>query len=362
MSKELLFYCNVPILYGNDPIFEQVPGIETYKEFAKYFDVNVSLYDRSNTIKFPFNMKATSLPKFSTDFNLSYKDCALQRIKELDDLHLQTGKKFRLMYSGGVDSTGIFAAFIAHYGISKTRDLLEICCSKESIDENPWVWDRYIRKFNFNIVNAHDYSYNWDDGYITVMGEGNDQLFGKRSDYSYYVENKTNDNGVTLDDLTRYYRRQSTNPEKLAEIAFKLLQTAPFLIPNMFTFLWWINFVMTWDGISNRVMSQAIQNSLPSDTTYSGLVQFYNTPEFQKWGMSYHYNYDHSVAPIFKKDCKAMILSILDIPEYKDKHKTLSFPKLHSLRPTAYLIDADLKLYRNTTDYLKFIQPNNSFM
>lgn len=360
MSKELLFYCNIPILYSNDPIFNQVPGFNNYRTFAHYFDVNVSLCDRSNVIKFPFKMKSSPMPVFDKDFNLSYKECALSRMAELDTLHKQTGKKFRLLYSGGVDSSAIFSSFIEYYGLDKTKDILEICCSKESIDENPWLWDRYIRKANFDIVSAHDHGYQWSDDKIIIMGEGNDQLFGKRSDYAYYASNPIGSKEITLQDVKHYlkYKSSNINGDGVAHIFFNLLKSAPFPITNMFTFLWWINFVLTWDGVLNRVISQSTLNKLQDNK----LVQFYNTIEFQQWSMNYHYRYDITLAPLYKHECKELTIDILNIPEYKNKHKFLSFPKLHAVRPTAFLIDEDLYLYRNTSAYLKFVQPNNSFI
>ena len=357
MSNELLFYCNVPILYGNNSIFEEIPGITTYKKFAQLFDVNVALCDRSNTIKFPFKVKSTPIPEFEKDFKLSYKDCMLSSMSALDNMHQQTNKKFRLMYSGGVDSSGIFSAFVAYYGLEKTKDLLEICCSKESITENPWLWDQYIRKYNFDIVSAHDHSNLWHDNKIVVMGEINDQLFGKRLDYAYYANNKTTTNTVTPSDIETYLNHKSVNDDNVVKILIELLEAAPFAINNMFTFLWWINFALTWEGINNRVLSHA--TTLPTDTS---LVQFYNTPEFQKWSMKYHYDYDISMPPAYKPACKQLTIDTLNIPEYKNKHKFLSFPKLHAVRPTALLIDTDLNLYRSTEDYLKFVQASNSFI
>lgn len=363
MSKDLIFYCNVPILH-DDVQLRQVPGIEDFRVFAKYFDVNVSLNDRSNIIKFPFRMKSSSIPVFDKDFNISYRDCAGLRMSNLNDMHSRTGKKFRLLYSGGVDSSAIFASFIEYYGIDKARNLLELSCSKESIDENPWLWDQYIRKYNFDIISSHDHGNQWADNKIIVMGEGNDQLFGKTIDYAYHKENKTS--SVTYEDVLKYLnnKSQTSANRKLASILFKLKESAPFEITNMFTFLWWCSFTLTWDGISHRVLSQAMHTQLPADTLDSGLVQFYNTVEFQKWSMKYYYNcdFERELPKEYRYACKQMTMDILNIPEYKDKRKFTSFPRLHSLRPTAYLIDTELNLYRNTSDYLNFIQTDNSFV
>jgi hypothetical protein len=360
MSDELIFYCNAPILYGKDPVFKDIPGIDNYKKFARLFDINSSPYDRSNTITVPFKVKSTPIPSFEKHFKLSYRDCAYLSMQNLDNIHKQTGKKFRLLYSGGVDSSGIFSAFVDYYGLDKTKNLLEICCSKDSITENPWLWDRYIRKHNFDIISSHDHSTHWNDNKIILMGEINDHLFGKRVDYNYYLANKTKEADLTENDIEKYLNSKAAYDPQLVRILFDLIKSAPFSIKNMFTFLWWINFVLTWEGITHRVLSHA--NILPADTMHSGLIQFYNTPEFQKWSMSYHCNYDISLPPLYRVPCKEMTLDILDIPEYKDKHKFLSFPKLHAVRPSAVLIDTDLNLYRNNTDYLKFVALNNSFI
>lgn len=362
MSNELLFYCNVPILYGIDPDLNRLPGIEQYKMFAKYFDINASLADRTNAIKFPFKMQTSTIPTFDKNFNMTYRECASLRMKELDIQQQQTGKKFRLMYSGGVDSSGIFSAFVDYYGLDKTKDLLEICCSKESIDENPWLWDKYIRKNNFDIISSHDHGTQWHDDKMIIMGEGNDQLFGKSVDYAYYRSIGVHTE-VTTEAIKKYLDKKNPHVDNShnSALLFGLIDTAPFAITNMFTFLWWCSFALTWDGVSNRVLSQS-SDSLPSDILHNGLIQFYITDKFQQWSMRYHYEFDPELIQQYRYVCKHMTIDILDIPEYVNKHKFRSFPKLHALRPTAYLIDTDLQLYRDTVDYLKFVQRDNSFI
>jgi hypothetical protein len=56
-----------------------------------------------------------------------------------------------------------------------------------------------------------------------------------------------------------------------------------------------------------------------------------------------------------------MILDILNIPEYADKSKCMSWPRVHALTKSGYLIDDDYKIYYNLDDFLNFVEPNNSF-
>lgn len=363
MNNEIIYYTNAPFLFSNDQNLKNIPGFENYRSFCKYYQSELGFYDRSGIIKFPFKTKNLNpIPTFDRDFSLTYNDCSQKRMKELDALHTSTGKPFRLLYSGGVDTSFIFSAFIEFYGVSKTREILEICCTKESIDENPWLWDTYIRKENFNITSAHNYPYCWNDNRIVLMGEGNDQLFGKTT-YLQYKAGKNPNIPVSLNEFSEFLNWYKPGPgaEAAAKIIMKLYDSAPMPIHNMFMLHWWHEFVLTWDSIMYRCLAQA--NSLPKDILDSGLVQFFNTKEFQQWSMRYQYDYDPtSTQRPYKQVCKDIIVNVLNIPEYKNKGKYLSFARLHSLKPTAKIIDTDLTMHYKNQDYLRFIEPNNDFV
>ena len=361
MSNQLLYYSNIPILYSRDIVFDNIPGIEEYRTLSSYFDQNMFLLDRTGTFTFPFNIKNSyPLPLFDQEFTLSYRECAVERMKFLDQIHQLTGKRFRLLYSGGIDSSGIFSAFIDYYGVEKTRDVLEICCSKESIDENPWLWDKFIRKENFDILTSHDHNHYWQDNRIILMGEGNDQLFG-RADYNQYKTNRNLYSSIVVDDLARYLSRNGNTKDSVsaANMIIKLVDTAPIPITNMALLVWWANFALAWNGLMLRVLGQA--RSLPSDTLESGFFQFYNTDSFQKWSLKYHYDFADSFSDQekYKIQCKDMIIDILDIPEYRNKGKFNSFPRVHYMKPSWKLIDTALNVYKSNEDYLKFVQPNS---
>ena len=350
-----------------------VPGINNFLKFSQYFLPNVGPVDRSNTLTMPFRCANTDpIPAFDPIFSMSYADCVMHRITELDQIHQSTGKKFRLLYSGGIDSTGILAGFIEHYGLEHTSKILEISCSKESISENPWAWDRYIRKGNFKIVNSHDHTNGWRDNVIVLMGEINDHLFGGlgAGRWPQYCMAHNTDLYATanINTLVQYLVWSKKDKDALAAYycAGKIMQIAagaPFPINNMYLLTWWYNFVLGWNGCVYRILSQS-NGELPKDILSTGFYQFYNTPELQQWSLNFHYAHptEFAEAETYKQECKDMILGILNIPEYATKNKFTSFPRVHSLRPASYLIDTDLNKYNCDDDFLKFVEPINSFV
>lgn len=361
MSNQLLYYSNMPL--------SQVPGMSNFAKFAQYFSPNAGPVDRTGTLTMPVRCANTDpIPEFDSTFAMSYKDCVMQRVAEL----AQTGKQFRLLYSGGIDSTGILAAFIEHYGLDKTSNILQISCSKESINENPWAWDKYIRKGNFKLINSHNHANSWNDGVVTLMGEINDHLFGGlgAGRWSQYCMKHGTDlyAPATINTLVQYLiwnKRDNDNASAYycASRIMQVVAAAPFPIDNMYLLMWWYIFVLTWNGCVYRVLSQST-GPLPADTLTAGFYQFYNTPALQQWSLNFHYQHPTEFAEpeTYKQECKDMILSILDIPEYAGKNKFTSFPRVHSLRATSCLIDTDLNKYHTAEDFMKFAEPVHSFV
>jgi hypothetical protein len=73
--------------------------------------------------------------------------------------------------------------------------------------------------------------------------------------------------------------------------------------------------------------------------------------------MKFHSDYPVSYAENenYKSICKDMILQILNIPEYTDKNKFMSWPRVQALTKSNVLIDSDFKVHKNVTDFLKFV-------
>lgn len=373
MSDRLLYYSRIPLLTAPQRITEQIPGYNNFLKMANFFTASVGIIDRTGTITVPFKCQITNpIPEFNPNFNMSYKECVMQRMQELDALHQSTGKTFRVLYSGGIDSTGMLAAFIEYYGIDRASQLLEISCSTESIDENPWAWERYIKAGNFKLTTSHNHGNAWDDDKILIMGEINDHLFGGLGAgrwSQYCIEHRTDLYApLSIELLIRFFlwnniKQNKANAYYCAIRLKQIADAAPIPINNMHLFQWWYNFVLGWEPCLYRIMNQA-NYVFPKDTLTTRFHQFFNTPELQQWALNFHYKNPDRFAEseYYKKDCKDMILDILDIPEYAAKNKFGSFPRVHSLRPIGCVIDTDLNKYTDVSDFLKFIEPVNSFV
>jgi len=362
MSELIYFH---PAIFKNQHL--EIPGLSNLMELQRIFPTQNGIKDRTGTITTPFKQTVLNpLPEFKENSSITYQECAMKRVAELEKIQNAKGKTFRLMYSGGIDSTGIFAAFVDYFGIDKTSKILEICCNKESIYENPWVWDRYISKHNFKLISSHKHTDLWEDNVITLMGEGNDQLLGNPAHsitWAKFVE------GVDVfrpadEDTIRYYFNNHFKITSEVTIAntIKVINAAPYPLENMCMVLWWLFIALQWDPLMLRVLSQSNKNQFSSNFLDAGLPQFYNTLEFQNWGLNYIKNFKEEMIFDVKSPTKDMILDVLDVPEYIIKTKTLSFPRLHSMVPHGLMIDDKFKMYRNLENFLPFIDPNNSFV
>lgn len=273
MKNNLIYYSTTPFYYSSKEMIEKIPGLKNFLKFSKICSNDIGIIDRTNNIKIPFAIKSKyNLPTFDRSFKKTYRDCIMESVKNLEVLYEKTGKKFRLLYSGGVDSTCIFASFIEHFGVERSSKILEIACSKESIDENPWVWEKYISKNNFKIISSHLYPEFFNNEVTVIMGEGNDQLFGGMGNgyWSHFCDNRNLYRPVSVELISEYlsYAKEIRDKKTSMYIAEKLYEfgaKSPIPVDNMYTFIWWYAFALTWDGLMDRVLSQANINKLPDN-------------------------------------------------------------------------------------------------
>lgn len=366
MSNKLIYYNTIPFLHKHSTVLDQIPGGQNFLKMTKFVQPSVGILDRTGTITIPFKHEINDpMPKFDPTFGLTYVECAIERMKELEQLHNSTGKKFRLLYSGGIDSTAIFASFVEYFGVDKTSKILEICCSPDSIYENPWTWDQHIRPNNFKLKSSHDHTNSWNDDVIVLMGEGNDQLFINIA-FSKYKNHQNLYEDVTVDNVVDFLNNGNplNDVTYCAKKLLSLAEAAYIPIKNMSMFVWWHHFNLNWSAVGHRVLSQASQDKFPVNFLNTSFKQFFQTTEFQKWSLKYHNDNPDSFASVenYKLDCKQLSIKSLNIPEYISKGKFNSFPVVHSMRPAACIIDSNLNMKYNPEDFLEFIEINNSFI
>jgi hypothetical protein len=362
MFNKLIYFNPLALAEFRNKANSNVEGLDDFLKIQNYFMLSVGIIDRSFTLKNPLNCTVKNpLPTLDNTFSLSYEECIMDRMEQIDKLSL-LGKKFRLLYSGGIDSTAIFAAFIDYFGMDRCSNILEICCSPDSIDENPWVWDRYIRRGKFKIISSLDHRNNWKDNVIVVMGEGNDHLFGglgtggwnkfMGDENLYHPVNKE----IIADFLIWQKKTSQEDAKYVADNLILVANKAPFAIDNMYLFIWWYKFVLDWESVMLRVLALGNMKQFQKHFLDQGFVQFYNTEKLQQWSMHFHKDNPTSYAEskYYKRVCKDFILKKLNIPEYNNKNKYLSWPRVHSLAPAAAMIDETLTLYHDPKFFKDF--------
>lgn len=344
---------------------ETLPGFKNYKNISALVGSGNSIIDRTGTVQDPFKTKnVCPMSEFDPNFKLNYHDCCMHRMLDFDAQYNRTGRKFRIMYSGGIDSSAIVAAFINFYGLDKASQIVEICCSPESINENPWLWDRYIRRGKFTLVPSVKHTSMWNDDVVVVSGEINDQLFGGDG-LARYKRNRDIYSTKNPDDYVyASFSKKNEITDYYLNVLSPQLSKAPFPLLNFYMYIWWRNFSSYYGTNQLKQFSQIRLDKIPDHLIENSYGQFFSSDEFQKWSMKWHQDYPESFCDFDnqKKPCKDFIINVLNIPEYSDKIKHPSYPRLHTKRPLIAFIDEDHNVYRDWTQLTKFLEPNNSYL
>jgi hypothetical protein len=362
MSKKIIYFNPSALKYLKDDVSSNRNFVNLLK-LQTFFQSNSGVIDRSETLKSPLSLSVKNkLVQFDPSFTLTYAECLMERMSYINQ-SFPDDYKFKLLYSGGIDSTAILAAFIDFYGLEKASKKLEIYCTPDSIDENPWLWDRYIRKNNFKIKTSLDHRYIWNDDSPVLMGEGNDHLFGGLGNggWNKFMDDNDLYHPVTQDIIIRYLvwqRKSSVSEAKYAADQFlRIAEISPFPLENMYVFIWWYKFVLDWQAIMLRILSYANVDNFKNDVLDTKLIQFYNSESLQQWSIHFHKNHPTEFAESqhYKKICKDYITKVLHIPEYSNKSKYLSWPRVQSLTSTAAIIDDSFVIHKNPSAFLEFL-------
>jgi hypothetical protein len=191
------------------------------------------------------------------------------------------------------------------------------------------------------------------------MGEGNDHLFGLQA-WSSFASNPYAPADInTIANFLAWTKKETdlSDATYCAEQYMRIADIAPFPVDNMYLFIWWYKFVLDWEAIQVRALVLSSITQFPRDFLSTGFIQFFNTENFQQLSMHFHKDNPDRFCEnqFYKKTCKDMILEILNIPEYADKNKFMSWSRVHSIIPTGILIDSNLTVHNNPLDFLNFV-------
>jgi hypothetical protein len=370
--KKILMYDTMYALmqYKNSEHADIKDFLELFgKKFTDYF---TCIGDRSGAVEFPFKIHVPEdckLPVY-VDSNITYKEAALRRAQQL--IAASGDKKINLMYSGGIDSSVVLTSFIDYLGVDQARDKLNIMMSNESIIENPWMWDKFIRP-HFNVVNSKSFDLTrLDPNAIYLNGELNDQLYGNMILLKAVTE-LTQLTGKNLsefivdeefmyDVFLRFAKLSPRAAAKWAQVFMKLMSTCPVQEKTYWTLTWWYGFACKWINVKYRIHTynniREDQYQLSSDQN-DAVIPFFDSTDFQLWSMNNKEPKNLQTFDTYKWTAKRYVSDLLG-EEYMAKLKKLSLDKVLAMKRRTQALDSDFMLY-NAIDFMTFYSADNDF-
>ena len=118
--------------------------------------------DRTGTISNRFKYRVlTSIPKIPPIFTKSFKDICFERAQEIVDLN----KPISIMWSGGIDSTGVLTTLMQ---IALPKQIT-VLFEPRSLIEYPWFFENHIKgKLKYKILDQHIWRYERNPNEILV--------------------------------------------------------------------------------------------------------------------------------------------------------------------------------------------------
>ena len=347
-----------------------LPDVKIFHGIFKIFNDNISFTDRSGIIVPPVKTETPQqikLPELNPNFNLSFRDCAMARAEEIYKKHLEFGVPIRIGWSGGADSSAALMSFIELLGMERATQVLEISMSAHCITENPWLWEKIVRKENFTLINTLNYSETWNGSEISVNGECGDQVHG--TDIYRMLVRLYGPDAFTMtwtpELIMRHVRNQThqilteKESEFLAEIFMNSVRQCPLNITTLADFWWWLNFSCKWGSVFYRILLKSTHN-LSAEYVDNYFFPFYGSEKFQLWSMYKREEKHQGNWATYKWKAKEFVIQTSGCDEYAFKHRQGSLYAVTTHTKRFEAIDNDFNFYSHTDPELWY-NPNNSF-
>lgn len=253
-------------------VTQSVAGMQQYKDFSYYFDQNIALIDRSNTIKSPFVQSTTrfQLPKKTK--KQSFEQCCDSRAQQISS----SSDHFYFMYGGGIDS------IVALHALSKYTKNITILTT-DTATNTQYYKENIVGKYKVDHISKIK-SCNG----VFVTGHLGDELFGTTMYNTLFSRNRD----IIFDEPTQenltfllkrgeyvFFNEEETIKTNIA-LMQKIVDTSPIVVDTIHKYFWWLNFCLMWNVSYTRFM--AFKESIPEKTYFP----FFATDEFQNWSIN----------------------------------------------------------------------------
>jgi hypothetical protein len=296
------------------PNYKAKTSTEFYHKYAEAWrrapKILIGVHDlrsRKGTLNTPWN--APSNPLYAMPelkfINDTLPDLMDNRAVELYNEAKRTNKKLAVMWSGGIDSTGVLSAFLKNIP-TIDHEMIEVVLTTLSIFENKEYWLKYINgKLKQRLYTSIQLDTDFLDQYLLIHGDPGDCLFGPsmpmykkmfvegkhkqpHTTHRIDIKNRAVD-GLEVDFNKWYY-------DKISNSIYELNQQD--YISTVSDFWWWTYFNFKWEFSCQRpffYMRLLKDNKgtplFKKPISYEHQQQFarntfFNTDKFQLWSYS----------------------------------------------------------------------------
>ena len=316
-----------------------------YRQACRFF--GVGLIDRTGTLDHGFVPQI--MDPIPTDF-ANVPDMAQLCASRATEIVAESREKnlpIRLLWSGGIDSTCVAAAILTE--MKDDTAGLEVAYSKDSIKEY-WKFYRMLKKRRIRMTEIKSVAEALTADALIVTGEHGDQIFGSMlaEDIDFALLKspwQTVMPGHIAEKIGQDASRQMLNwmePQ---------LAACPVPVETTYDFLWWANFSMKWQTVSQRVLA-TLETTEARNAAAPLLRHFFRSNDFQRWALA---NPDKKIRddwPSYKYLLKDIIFEFNGDKRYrKNKIKERSLRGLTGrLARRAIAIDADGVMHSQPID------------
>jgi hypothetical protein len=242
-------------------------------------------------VPWPLAKSLSTIPQITN--NETRFDIVLDQIAEKFYLQVkQTQRTPYIMWSGGIDSTSILVSLLKTTN-NQVLDNLVVVCNQDSIDENPYFYNQYIKN-KLAIVDTDQFkvtSENYNK-MLLVNGDCAEMIFGSTHPHTLARQGQMDIIHKSCDNDTLLRRSmKTTNPKALdfsLEIIKESIKHSPVPIETVYDFLWWhyFNFKIVDSLLRPMVyLAEELTDEQTADFWTNTFQRFYMYPEMQIWSM-----------------------------------------------------------------------------
>lgn len=214
-------------------------------------------------------------------------------IESIADQFCQTISQTNLtpyfFWSGGIDSTSILVS-ILKVANSEVLSKLVIVCSHESIQENAYLYYKYIDQ-KIQVLELGKFSITQDnyDKVLILDGEGAGSIVGWRGLTrlaNYKLFDFLDSDWRASKDLTKIIPGSNSF---VIELIIESIKYSQVPIITVYDFIWWYGFnYVIEDMVLTKMIAytQALTPAQSKHLFYNGMFRFYTHPLMQQWSMA----------------------------------------------------------------------------